>query len=99
MRKYLIALSRTVVLASAGTAFAQSQQGGHLGLNSGAGVAASPSVEATTASGQGGYLGMVQGSTSSFIAPTDPAYSENGAPRAGAPAAGDTDGIDHQHHR
>jgi hypothetical protein len=115
MRKQLIALTGVVLLASAGAAFAQSQQGGYLGLNPGTNVTVSHGIGTNSGSGQGGYLGlnpganltasaaatpakgsgeggylgMIPGSTSGFVAPTDPAYSENGAPRAGAPAADD----------
>ncbi len=47
---------------------------------------------------QGGYLGDV--TASRFVAPTDPGYSKNGAPRAGAPTGSDAyTPIAHQHSR
>lgn len=91
MRRSLIALSTTVLLASAGAAFAQSQQGGYLGVNPGSNQTTSAATGSEHGSGEGGYLGKNPGSmqSSSSVSPNDPSYSDNGAPRAGASASGD----------
>ena len=82
MRKSLFAISAALLLASAGAAFAQSRQGGYLGLNPGAHVSspnqvsASPTAQDTSSTSRG----------SRFISPNDPRYQDTGAPRAGEPA-------------
>jgi hypothetical protein len=52
-----LALAGALVLTTAGAAFAQSGQGGYLGLNPGANVPVSHGLGITQGSGQGGYLG------------------------------------------
>jgi hypothetical protein len=73
MRKYLIALSSTLLLASAGAAFAQSQQGGYLGLNPGAHLTAAGPVVPEQGSEQGGYLGLNPGKNLIAAGPVVPA--------------------------
>ncbi len=54
-------LAGGLLLATTASAFAQSHQGGYLGLNPGAGVPASHGVAVEHGSGQGGYLGIDPG--------------------------------------
>ncbi|MEJ0070057.1 MAG: hypothetical protein WDO24_16565, partial [Pseudomonadota bacterium] len=56
-----IMLAGALLVATAGGAFAQSHQGGYLGLNPGANVPVSHGVEPQVGSGQGGYLGLNPG--------------------------------------
>src|SRR5260221_11390870 len=64
MRKRLLALAALAALSLAPSAFAQSHQGGYLGLNPG-GQIASRAATPTPQSGslQGGYLGQNAGSS------------------------------------
>jgi hypothetical protein len=59
-RTAFLALLGTATLAG-GPAFAQSQQGGYLGLNPGTHQTASTVAPARVGSGQGGYLGLNAG--------------------------------------
>ena len=54
-------LAGGLLLATTVGAFAQSHQGGYLGVNPGAGVPASHGVAVEHGSGQGGYLGIDPG--------------------------------------
>ncbi len=54
-------LTAGVVLVAQGSAFAQSGQGGYLGVNPGANVPTAGAVVARHGSGQGGYLGLNPG--------------------------------------
>jgi hypothetical protein len=61
MRKLILALAALAVLALTPTAFAQSQQGGYLGLNPGGQVASQATTPTQPNSQQGGYLGQNPG--------------------------------------
>jgi hypothetical protein len=69
-----LALAGVLVLTTAGGAFAQSQQGGYLGLNPGANVQVSHGLGITQGSGQGGYLGENPGANATSSAATEPTY-------------------------
>jgi len=73
MRKILFAAVAVAGLAVSGGAFAQSGQGGYLGLNPGGQVAAAPSAVPHPGSGQGGYLGQNAGAGLSAPKPADAA--------------------------
>ena len=55
------AVASAVLLGAAGAAFAQSHQGGYLGLNPGAGLTAAGPATPEHGSGEGGYLGLIPG--------------------------------------
>jgi hypothetical protein len=63
MRKLILAAAAAATLMFAGGAFAQSQQGGYLGVNPGGHQTASTAAPAPAdvGSGQGGYLGRNPG--------------------------------------
>jgi hypothetical protein len=61
MRKILFAVVAMAGLAISGGAFAQSGQGGYLGVNPGSQVATAPSAVPQPGSHQGGYLGLNPG--------------------------------------
>jgi hypothetical protein len=68
-----LALAGALMLTTAGAAFAQSHQGGYLGLNPGANVQVSHGLGITHGSGQGGYLGENPGANltaSAAVTPT-----------------------------
>ena len=76
----LSGLTAGVLLASGG-AFAQSHQGGYLGVNPGAQVIAHDTVApATKGSGQGGYLGRNLGGK---LTPSDQPLVEDGSGQGG----------------
>lgn len=68
------AVATTVLLGAAGAAFAQSHQGGYLGINPGAGLAASGPAEPEHGSGQGGYLGLNPGAGLTAAGPALPQH-------------------------
>ena len=74
MRKSLLALSGAILLASAGAAFAQSHQGGYLGLNPGAHLTAAGPAVPEQGSGQGGYLGLNPGKDLKAAGPVVPEH-------------------------
>jgi hypothetical protein len=61
MRKLILAMAALAALALAPAAFAQSHQGGYLGLNPGGQVASQATGPAQPGSQQGGYLGQNPG--------------------------------------
>lgn len=63
MRSFITAgaLAGALLIGAGGAAFAQSHQGGYLGLNPGAGVTTAAPVAPAQGSGQGGYLGLNPG--------------------------------------
>jgi hypothetical protein len=73
-----LALAGVLVLATAGAAFAQSQQGGYLGINPGANVTVSHGLGVTQGSGQGGYLGLNPGADQTTAAGATPHGSGQG---------------------
>jgi len=73
VRKILFAAVAAASLALSAGAFAQSGQGGYLGLNPGGQLAAAPSAVPHPGSGQGGYLGVNPGAGLSAPKPADAA--------------------------
>jgi hypothetical protein len=73
MRKILFAAVAVASLAVSAGAFAQSGQGGYLGLNPGGQLAAAPSAQPHPSSQQGGYLGVNPGAGLSAPKPADAA--------------------------
>jgi hypothetical protein len=69
-----IMLASAILFATAGGAFAQSHQGGYLGLNPGANVAVSHGVAPSVGSGQGGYLGENPGADITASAAVGPVH-------------------------
>src|SRR4051812_49222847 len=63
MRKLILAMAALATLALTPAAFAQSHQGGYLGLNPGAQVAARATAPTPSNSQQGGYLGQNAGAS------------------------------------
>jgi hypothetical protein len=61
MRRILTIAAALAFVGTASTAFAQSHQGGYLGLNPGKSVATSAPRATSPGSGQGGYLGKNPG--------------------------------------
>jgi hypothetical protein len=88
------AVASTVLLGAAGAAFAQSQQGGYLGLNPGGHLTAAGPVVPEHGSGQGGYLGLNPGAHLTAAGPAQPEHGsgEGGylgmVPGGNPPAAG-----------
>ena len=74
------AVASTVLLGAAGAAFAQSHQGGYLGLNPGAHLTAAGPAVPEQGSGQGGYLGLNPGAD---LTVAGPAQSEHGSGEGG----------------
>jgi hypothetical protein len=74
------AVAGAVLLGATGAAFAQSHQGGYLGLNPGAGLTAAGPVVPTHGSGQGGYLGINPGAG---LTAAGPAVPEHGSGQGG----------------
>jgi hypothetical protein len=68
------AVASAVLLGAAGAAFAQSHQGGYLGLNPGAGVTTAGPVAPAHGSGQGGYLGLNPGAGLTAAGPATPEH-------------------------
>jgi hypothetical protein len=76
MRKLLFATVAVMGLAASTTVFAQSQQGGYLGLNPGAQQTAS-TIEAPRAGSQeGGYLGLNAGAKLTTLRPAAPSLAD-----------------------
>jgi len=73
MRKILFAAVAVASLAFSAGAFAQSGQGGYLGINPGSQVAAAPSAQPHPGSQQGGYLGINPGAGLNAAKPADTA--------------------------
>src|SRR5258708_29804258 len=79
MRRFLTIAAALALLGAAGTASAQSHQGGYLGLNPGKDIGASqlagvPALGAPQpGSGQGGYLGKNAGGSQTPLKPATPA--------------------------
>jgi hypothetical protein len=69
-----------VLFGAAGAAFAQSHEGGYLGINPGAGVSAAGPVVVPHGSGQGGYLGLNPGA---HLRAAGPAQPEHGSGEGG----------------
>lgn len=74
------AVAGAVLLGATGAAFAQSHQGGYLGLNPGAGLTAAGPVAPAHGSGQGGYLGIDPGAG---LTAAGPAMPEHGSGEGG----------------
>jgi hypothetical protein len=70
-------LAGALLLATTGGAFAQSHEGGYLGINPGAHVAVSHGIDQQTGSGQGGYLGLNPGANLTASATTVPAQGSH----------------------
>lgn len=83
MRKLFLAAIAAATLAASGGAFAQSHQGGYLGLNPGGHQLATTSPSGVAGSHQGGYLGLNHGADLKPLAATDEQAAEaRMAPRA-----------------
>jgi hypothetical protein len=68
------AIAGAILLGATGVAFAQSHQGGYLGINPGAGVATVGPVAPVHGSGQGGYLGLNPGAHATAAGPAQPEH-------------------------
>jgi hypothetical protein len=68
------AVASAVLLGAAGAAFAQSHQGGYLGLNPGAGLTSAGAIQPEHSSGQGGYLGLNPGAGLTAAGPATPEH-------------------------
>jgi hypothetical protein len=69
MRKIVTIAAMVVCVGTAGASFAQSGQGGYLGLDPGAHVAPATTVPPQLGSLQGGYLGKNVGQTATPLKP------------------------------
>ena len=100
MRRCLTIAAALALFGAAGTALAQSGQGGYLGLNPGKNVGRSaapiapapsnPQVAGTRDDGTTLDAGRGRGPGMGFISPNDLAYQNNGAPRRGMPVIENT---------
>jgi hypothetical protein len=73
MRKISTIAAALALLGAAGTAHAQSGQGGYLGLNPGGQLAPPPATSPQLGSLQGGYLGKNAGQTATPLKPASAA--------------------------